>query len=78
MCIRDSDSSVGAVAGSHSAAAHTVWTESHSRCGPGIAPGASASVDWLFSGRNLCGHASGDDIGGANQRKCLAAVFIPV
>ena len=29
-------------------------------------------------GRSLCGHTSGDDIGGANQRKCLAAVFIPV
>ena len=54
------------MAGSHSAASHTVWIESYSGCRPGIDPGTVVSVDWLFFGRNLCGHTSGNDIGGTD------------
>lgn len=66
------------MAGSYSAAANIVWIESYSRCSTGINPRTSVSLDWLFFGGNLFRHTFGNDIGGTDQRKYLAAVFISV
>ena len=44
----------------------------------GLIQGLSVSLDWLFFGGNLFRHTFGNDIGGTDQRKYLAAVFISV